>query len=271
MQSCAECGHLSDDDANFCDQCGSRLRPEPPAPVPIDSAATEPERGLGSRWWVWALGAIALLIAAAAGAALVLNDPDATSDEETPGEEAGEPQPTASSPATPDAEEVLAADGTSRVRLAVANCAGCQITALPADGSGAQVATVASGAVEFALRTPSTLGLGFTVEHPDGFGSAEAGNTIVLAPSGVAAGEQVTVSDISDADLVSVCWAGTLAAERSLTVAVELFADGTTPGGLRAWADPAEPVTDAVTAPTADGTVAAGALNGCAAAQENAG
>jgi hypothetical protein len=75
MQSCAECGHLSDDDANFCDQCGNKLRPDPPPPVPIDTGATEPERSLGSRWWVWALGALALLLAAAAGAALVLNNP----------------------------------------------------------------------------------------------------------------------------------------------------------------------------------------------------
>jgi hypothetical protein len=271
MQSCAECGHLSDDDANFCDQCGSRLRPEPQPPAPIDVGATEPERGLGSRWWVWVLGAIALLIAVAAGATLVFNDPEATSDEPTPTEDAGEPQPAASPLATPDAEEVLAADGTSRVRVAVANCAGCEITAVPADGSGTQVATVDSGAVEFALPTPSTLGLGFTVEHPDGFGSAEDGNTIVLAPSGAAAGDPVTVADIAEAEQVSVCWAGTLAAERSLAVAVDLFADGTTPGGLRAWADPAEPVTDAVTAPAGNGAVAAGALSGCAVAQDEVG
>jgi hypothetical protein len=168
-----------------------------------------------------------------------------------------------SPPATPDPEEVLAADGATRVRMTVASCGGCEITAIPADGSAPQVATVAGQAVEFALPTASTLGLAFTVQHPDGFGSEGGPNVIVLAPAGIAAGAPVPVSEIIEADRVAVCWAGTLAAERSLAVAVEVFADGTTPGGLRAWADPAEPVTAAAAAPEADGSVPETALAGC--------
>ncbi len=154
------------------------------------------------------------------------------------------------------------------MRLAVAKCPGCEITAVPADGSNAQVATVAGSQVEFALPTASTLGLAFTVAHPDGFGSADGPNVIVLAPAGAAPGQPVTVAEVIDAGRVGVCWAGTLAAQRSLKVAVEVFADGTAPGGLRAWADPAEPVTGVSTAPANDGTVQAPAVAACASAAD---
>jgi hypothetical protein len=264
MRSCSECGHLTDDDANFCDQCGARLRTEPPpvvAPAPV-----EQERTLGSRLWVWLLGALALMLAIALGAVLVFIEPEPETDDAADDAAAGDAGSEGSDqqvrPA-PDPADVLAATGSTRLRLLVSRCAGCEITAVPADGNDPQIATVDSGSVEFALPTASTLALGFTVSHPDGFGSQDGPNAIVLAPTGVAAGTAVAVSDVIGVDTVSVCWAGTLAADATITVAVEIFAKGAGDGGLRAWADPAQPVTSAATAPDADGTVQASGLNGC--------
>lgn len=260
MQSCAECGHLNGEDANFCDQCGNRLLPEPAPPVTIDRRATEPEPSLVSRWWVWLLGAVLLLVAIGAGAALVLTG-DA---EPEPAEPVATPEPVT----TPDPAEVQAATGVSRVRLAVINCTDCTFTAVLAGEAEPQVATVADGAVEFALPTASTLGLGFTVQHPDGYGLPNADNAVVLSPVEVEAGASVAVSEVIAAERVAVCWGGTLATERNINVIVERYADGTSPGGLRAWASPAEPGSGTPIKPTADGAISAGALNSCRATVE---
>lgn len=264
MRSCSECGHLTDDDANFCDQCGARLRTEPP-PVVVARAPVDPERTLGRRWWVWLLGALALVLAIALGAVLVL-EPDPESDATVEDPAAGDAETGESDsqvlPA-PDPADVLAATGSTRLRMTVSRCAGCEITAVPADGTDPQIATVDGGSVEFALPTASTLALGFTVSHPDGFGSQDGPNAIVLAPASAPAGTAVAVSDVIGADSVSVCWAGTLEASATIAVAVEIFANGALEGGLRAWADPAQPVTTAATGPNADGTVQAAGLNGC--------
>ena len=267
MRACPDCGQLTEDDANFCHMCGGRLRSEPPPPpvaLPGDDGAGSP---LGSRPWVWLVAAAVLLLAIGAGAALVLNNPGS----DAPPEGAPDPEvsPTTSAPPepAPDASAVLAGSGTVRVQVDVVNCPGCQIDAIPADGTDPQSATVAQGSVEFALPRDSTLGLAFTVRHPDGFGSQGGPNVAVLAIDQAAPGTRITVSDLIDAARPHVCWAGTLADTATIAITVDVFGDGTAAGGLRAWGDPAQAVLPASAAPSSDGSVEQTALAGCAAAR----
>ncbi len=265
MRACPNCSELADDSANFCHMCGERLLDEPPPPpVPIPSALPEPETSRSTILLRVLVPLIAVLVLGV-GAAVVLSD---SGDEggSVPTPSPTSPSPTASpSPsilAAPPAD-VLASTQTVRIRLQVSNCPGCEITAIPADSTAAQTATVAQDSVQYALPAPSTLGLSFTVAHPDGFGSANGPNAVVLAPAGKQPGASVTVGEVIDAGAASLCWAGAVESDATIPIVVEPFADGTPIGGLRAWAHPAQPVLSASAVPAADGTVEAADLLGC--------
>lgn len=268
MRACQNCGHLCEDSANFCNQCGERLRDEPPPP-PVqlpDEDSREPRSAPPA--WLLILGAVCIIALVAVGAVLVLNDPEdgGTAPEDTASAQPT-PTPAPTTATVPDPEDVLANTERVDVRLSVANCPDCIITAVPADDSGEQVATVSDGAVLFGLAGSSTLGLAFTVEHPDGFGESSGSNAVVLAPVGTPPGSTVPVSDVIGAAGSEMCWGGTTGTTGDIAIVVEPFGDGTPQGGLRAWADPAQPVLPAAVQPAADGSVEGIELVVCTAAR----
>ncbi len=269
MQPCPDCGHLMPAGANFCDRCGERLRPEPPPAPRTEPPPDDPRPLLSSTTWIWVLSAVGLLIAIGVGAALVMNEPSDSTDSESAGPDDTTTEPGQPPTTTPDPADVLASKETARIRMTVFNCGSCEITAFPGDGSEPQTATVAAGAVEFALPVPATLGLGFTVTHPDGFGAADGSNVVVLSPAGFPAGTAVRVADVVNAEAVRICWAGTLQTTVTLAINADLFNNGTPTGGLRTWADPGLPTLPVTTVASANGTVDAPALSACATQDED--
>lgn len=268
MQPCPNCEELVEDTANFCHLCGERIvAPPPPPPVsePPEPAA-DSSSSRRTLLWLAATGAVFVLVVLMA-MQLAGQDPESDGQPQPPAETRSGSATDSSVPA-PDPQEVLAATGTTRLTLQVDNCADCEITAVPADGSADQTATVSDGVVQFALPQPSTLALAFTVSHPQGYGSQGGRNAVVLAPYGAAAGEGVDVADLIDADVVAICWAGTVQPEATLAIAVDPFGDGTANGDLRVWADPATDALPAPAGPTGAGTVDEAALTACTEAFE---
>lgn len=258
MKPCPTCAGLVDDDANFCPQCGERMLAEPPPPKPVivyDPAPRVPA------WLPWALAVLAGLVVLATGAALVLQDDPPQAQPATP----SAPPPPEEPEAAPPPRDVLAATGTTRLRINVAGCEGCLIDLLPTSGAG-RTATVVGGSAEFDLPTAATLGLAVAVAHPQEFGSDGGPNVAVLRPVGTEAGSAVPVSAIVDAGGAGVCWAGTLNSGGRMDLLVEPFANATPGGGLRVWASPALAVIGPAVAPADDGTVEADATSTCVAA-----
>lgn len=259
MRPCPNCGQLVAESANFCHMCGERIPdvPETPPPLPPTAAPVFDTRPRFPRTGVWFLAIAAAVVIIAVAALLVLNDPE----DKAPS--AGGGQPGGGAYAAPAPQSVVSASGTVRLLVSIGNCEGCAVTAVPADDSAPQSATVVNGTAEFAIANRSTLGLGFTVTHPQGFGDAGGANVAVLLPLGSTPGESVSAKQVSNAPSVGICWAGTVASAASIPLAVEPHGDSTVTGGLRIWANPAQPVLDAMVAPSGDGTVEKPALSVC--------
>jgi hypothetical protein len=213
------------------------------------------------------LAAIGSVVVVAIGWALVFNDGTQPGPQPSePTQDSQSPSPANPSASVPEPQQVLAATGTTLLRITVQSCEGCVVSPLLADGRQLPPGTVSEGAVEFLLPTADTLGLAFSVAHPQGFGGDSGPNIAVLAPDAAEVGSAVPVAAIADAATAGVCWAGTIESGARISLAVEPFADRTPTGGLRVWADPAQPVLQAPIAPTSDGTVEAGEAQVCAVA-----
>jgi hypothetical protein len=261
MIKCPNCHELIDESANFCHLCGERIVVEPPPPKPV--AVYDPTPNI-PRWLPWALAVIAAVVVGAIGWSLVSSDGTQPAAQPTaPAQASGSPSPNSPSTSVPAPQQVLAATGTTLLRVTIGSCEGCVISPLLADGRQLPPGTVSEGAVEFLLPTAETLGLAFAVAHPQGFGGVSGPNIAVLAADGADVGSPVPVAAIADAATAGVCWAGTIENGARISLAVEPFADKTPTGGLRVWADPAQPVLKAPIAPTADGTVEAGEAQVC--------
>lgn len=259
MRACPNCGQLIPESANFCHMCGERMPAElpPPRPAPVLEEPSRLPRVL--RWVVAAGSAVVLALVAAA---LVLNNPDEQADPTSDGSgSVTDGAVVVASPPSP--QSLLAATSTVQLQVRVANCEKCVITAVPADGTARKSGSVANGSVELTLDSRSTLGLGLTISHPQGFGEAGGPNVAVLAPLGAVPGGSVAAATIANATSVGICWAGTLATTATIGLKVEPHGDRTPTGGLRVWADPAQPVLDAMVAPSGDGTVEQPALSTC--------
>lgn len=148
------------------------------------------------------------------------------------------PSPTEGTPtAAPDPAAVTADEGTSVLKVRVADCDGCQVTARSGNKSGERdwSATVAAGLAQVEVPTPETLGLSFFVQGEKDGNDTPTRTLVTLQPDGVAAGEPVSVQQLDDATRGAYCWAGT-----TLDVAVvQLRAEAKNGTVSRAWADPA--------------------------------
>ena len=258
MQPCPNCGELVADSANFCHMCGERMMPEPPPPPRPTVPPVLEEQPRSPRIWAWLLAIAAGVLLITVATALVLNNPE---DQPAPLPSDGSSADTAFT--APQPQRVLATSGTVRLQISIGSCEGCDITAVPADGTAEQTATVVNGSAEFAIANRSTLGLGFTVQHPQGFGAAGGPNVAVLAPLGAVPGGSVVAREVANAASVGICWAGTVSSAASIPLSVEPHGDSTVTGGLRVWASPAQPVLDAMVAASGDGTVEQPALSTC--------
>ncbi|MFN8126877.1 MAG: hypothetical protein U0R64_10275 [Candidatus Nanopelagicales bacterium] len=151
------------------------------------------------------------------------------------------PSPTEGTPtAAPEPSAVAEDDGTSVLKVRVADCDGCQVTVRSAQKEGARdyAATVAAGMAQVEVPTPETLGLAFFLQGEKD-GDDTPGRTLVtLQPDGIAAGEPVSAAQVDKATTGAYCWAGT-----TLDVAVvQLQAEAKGGRVQQAWADPALPV-----------------------------
>lgn len=268
MMPCANCQHLVDDNANFCDQCGERLQGEPPPFKPLPRF-DEPPRF--PRFLARLLAVVATAVIVGLAAALLRNEGPTQPRQQTlpgePGDGANLVIPEPVLPEPPTSGEVLASQEETALRVEL-NCEGCEVTLLAADGSEPRQATVTGGAAEFQLPTRSTLGAALSVTHPQGFGHESGYNIAVLSPADAEIGQRVTVSDVAEASAVGVCWSGTTSSRVSVRLAVEAFSNPSDVGGLRVWSPSAEPVLESPVAPAGDGTVDLPALAVCQQAYE---
>lgn len=258
MRPCPDCGELIAETANFCPMCGERITEEPPPPPrPLPQSILDEDEHRFPRSGAWFLVAAASLLILGVGAVLVLNDPEQRQQPPLGASPSG-----LNSPA-PAPQDVLTAAGTVRLQVGIGNCEGCDITAVTADSSIDRTEPVVNGTAQFVIPHRSTLGLGFSVAHPQGFGEAGGPNVAVLSPLGAITGGSVSAATIADATSVGICWAGTVSPTASIQLLVEPHGDSTVTGGLRVWASPAQPILDAMVAPSGEGTVEVPALSTC--------
>jgi hypothetical protein len=232
--------------------CGERVLPEPPPPRILAPEPAEPDRLW--RWW-WLAAAAAVLVGVGLLAALLGPGTDDGADPQGVG-------PTVAPDEPLDGGRVVA------LTVEVAGCPGCEIIAVPADGTTRQSATVpddgaARGNVVFALPKASSAGLALMVVHPDRIASAGGTNIVVLRPEALAAGEAVGRDAVARSRLSDVCWAGTTGDAATLPLTVEVLA---TPAGgttLLAWADPAVATLGESTPTLTDGSVGQQGLDSC--------
>lgn len=155
------------------------------------------------------------------------------------------PSPTAGTPtAAPAPEDVAAQETTTVVKVRVADCAGCQVTAVPSSPTAGQSsfsATVESGMAQLELPTPNTLGLSFFVQGEKDGNDSPQRTLVLLQADQTPPGDPVSQAAIGKATSAGYCWAGT-----TLEVATVQF-DAVTKGGTvqQAWADPALPTRPA--------------------------
>lgn len=268
MTSCPNCRQEPEPDANFCYHCGERLPSEPiPEPVPSYFENQEPKR---RRWPLVLAAAVALIALGFIGWQMVLRETTPAPELATEPTTLALPDQTNPTvvPSVPP-QVVASTRGTTRLTISTFNCDSCEITAIPADGSAPQVATVAAGTAKFALPTAQTLGLAFTVKHPDGFGANSAPNVLILRPGGVAPGEEATVTDVIRSVGSAVCWSGTDQETATLDLVADTYlADEV--AQLRVWTNPAQQTLSVVTAPNPDGSIGEAGLADCKAAAAQA-
>lgn len=261
MTLCPSCRKEPEPGANFCYHCGERLHSEPVAdPVLTHFESDTPPR----RRWPLVLAAAAAVVAIGLiGWQMVVREtspaPQATA------EPTSLPSPDSTGPAVlPSVPPKTVADtkGTTRLTISAFNCDGCEITAIPADGSSPQPATVSAGTAKFALPTAQTLGLAFTVKHPDGFGVDSEPNVLILRPGGVSAGSSASVQNVIQSAGSAVCWGGTDQETATMEIVADTYLEDGVPS-LRIWTNPAQQTLDVVTPPNPDGTVGQGGLTDC--------
>lgn len=155
------------------------------------------------------------------------------------------PSPTAGTPTAAPAPEDVAAQQTATVlKVRVADCAGCQVTAVPQSPTAGQAsfsATVESGMAQLELPTPNTLGLAFFIQGEKDGKDTPQRTLVLLQPDQTPPGDPVTEAAITDATSAGYCWAGT-----TLEVATIQFSAVMKAGSVQqAWADPALPTRPA--------------------------
>lgn len=155
------------------------------------------------------------------------------------------PSPTAGTPtAAPAPEDVLAQQSTTVLKVRVADCDGCQVTAVPASVTGGQdswSASVDSGQAQLELPTPNTLGLAFFVQGEKDGNDTPQRTLVLLQPDQVPPGDQVSADTVAKASSAGYCWAGT-----TLDVAtIQLMAQTKGATVTNVWADPALPTRPA--------------------------
>lgn len=155
------------------------------------------------------------------------------------------PSPTAGTPtAAPEPEDVLAQQTTTVLKVRVADCAGCQVTAVPDSTTAGQdsfAATVESGMAQLELPTPNTLGLSFFIQGQKDGNDSPRRTLVLLQPDQTPPGDPVSQANVDKASSAGYCWAGT-----TLSVATLQFAAVTKGATVQqAWADPALPTRPA--------------------------
>lgn len=144
----------------------------------------------------------------------------------------------------PSPDDVLGDQSTTVLRVRVADCNGCQVTARASDATSGEhqwFATVANGVAQLELPTPNTLGMAFFLQGERDGKDTPLRTLVALMPNGAAAGDPVSAARINQAKRAGYCWAGT-----TLDVAVLNFAVQTDAGRVqRAWANPALPALPA--------------------------
>lgn len=151
------------------------------------------------------------------------------------------PSPTAGTPtAAPAPEDVLAQQSDTVLKVRVADCDGCQVTAVPDSttaGAGPFSATVDSGLAQLELPTPNTLGLTFFLQGEKDGNDTPRRTLVILQPDRTPPGDPVSATTVAKATSAGYCWAGT-----TLNVATVQFRATTSGGSVQqAWADPALP------------------------------
>lgn len=155
------------------------------------------------------------------------------------------PSPTAGTPtAAPAPQDVLAQQTTTVLKVRVADCAGCQVTAIPDSDTAGQAsfaATVESGVAQLELPTPNTLGLSFFIQGQKDGNDTPRRTLVLLQPDQTPPGDPVAQAGVDKASSAGYCWAGT-----TLEVATLQFS-AVAKGGTtqQAWADPALPTRPA--------------------------
>lgn len=151
------------------------------------------------------------------------------------------PTPTEGTPTTaPSPDAVLADESTTVLRVRVADCNGCQVTAVADDtdsGESQWSATVSGGVAQVEVQTPRTLGMAFFLQGEKDGNDTPARTLVTLMPDGAEAGQPVGANRIEGAKRAQYCWAGT-----TLDIAVLNFTAQAGNGRVRrAWANPALP------------------------------
>ena len=188
------------------------------------------------------IGGIVVALLVALGTVLLLRtgsgEPPAAAPSQAP---TATPSPTEGTPtAAPAPEDVAAQQTTTVLKVRVADCDGCQVTAVPDTATGGQSqysASVDSGMAQLELPTPNTLGLSFFVQGEKDGNDTPQRTLVLLQPDQIPPGDPVPTATIEKATSAGYCWAGTL-----LDVATVQFTAETKGATVtRVWADPALP------------------------------
>ncbi len=149
------------------------------------------------------------------------------------------PSATAGTPtAAPEPEDVREQQTTTVLKVRVADCDGCQVTAVPDSDTAGQSsfsATVSDGMAQLELPTPNTLGLSFFVQGERDGNDTPLRTLVLLQPDQIPPGDPVSPTSVDKATSAGYCWAGT-----TLEVAtVQLVARTKADSVKQVWADPA--------------------------------
>lgn len=149
------------------------------------------------------------------------------------------PSATAGTPtAAPEPEDVREQQTTTVLKVRVADCDGCQVTAVPDSDTAGQdsfSATVSSGMAQLELPTPNTLGLSFFVQGEKDGNDTPLRTLVLLQPDQIPPGDPVAPAAVAKATSAGYCWAGTTFEVATVQLVTQ------TKGGTvtQAWADPA--------------------------------
>ena len=236
---CPNCEQRPEPGANFCYHCGERLSEPPPPPQALPPEPDPPRRVP----WLAIIAVVVVVVGALAGWLTWRSAETAeTSDPATapsPSDDVSVAETETPPPPTSEPSLIVDAEGTTLLTVSVFNCPGCEVIAIPADGTAQQGATMIGGEVEFSLPTSSTVGLAFEVIHPDGFGATTGPNMAVLRPDSAEPRQPVGVRNIIEAEGLAICWSGTAAAVSSIALAADPYTNDSGVRQLRVWADPA--------------------------------